>query len=206
MNAVQYMVSARRERLKHELREEILDAARGLFVKEGYGSVSMRKIADVVGCAPGTLYLHFEDKGAILNAICIETFAKLDKRMEAIANDPGDPLERLRRGGRAYIQFGLDHPHHYQLTFGPHSSEWSKDENALQAGLHSFQCMCKCIGACVAAGKLRSNDVEEMAQAVWSCAHGIIMLLISKPHFPFIEQNRLIDRVLDITIEGIRKR
>ena len=62
--------SSRRERLKNELRGEILAAARNLFVRNGYASVSMRKIADTVGCAPGTIYLHFTDKDAILQAIC----------------------------------------------------------------------------------------------------------------------------------------
>jgi AcrR family transcriptional regulator len=200
------MASPRRERLKQELREEILAAARNLFVTDGYGSVSMRKIAETVGCAPGTLYLHFKDKAAILNAICVETFTRLDKRMEAIANDKGEPLDKLRRGGRAYIQFGLDHPHHYWLTFGLHENEWSKEEQTKVAGMHSFGCLQTCIRGCVEAGKLRSNDVEEIAQAVWSSAHGVIMLLIAKPEFAFVEQTRLIDRVLDITIEGIRKR
>ncbi len=199
------MVAGRRERLRQELREEILEAARALFVHEGYGSVSMRKIADTVGCAPGTIYLHFEDKAAILSAIVVETFTKLDKRMQAIANDKGDPLERLRRGGRAYVQFALDHPHHYWLTFGLHGPEFKKDEHAMQAGLRSFDCMRTCVRECIEAGKLRSQDVEEMAQAVWACTHGLIMLLIAKPDFPFIEPTRLIDRVVDITIEGIRK-
>src|SRR5215813_13074202 len=90
MNSVQFMVTNRRERLKNEIRSDILAAARDLFVTEGYVNVSMRKIADRVGCAPGTIYLHFEDKDAILSAICLETFAKLDKRMEAIRNDQGD--------------------------------------------------------------------------------------------------------------------
>src|SRR5215813_2157523 len=110
MNSVQRTVTARRDRLKQELREEIIAAARDLFVTEGYANVSIRKVADRVGCAPGTIYLYFEDKDSILSAICIETFAKLDKRMEAIRNDKDDPLERLRRGGRTYIQFALDHP------------------------------------------------------------------------------------------------
>src|SRR5439155_19230260 len=117
MNSV-HMVTARRERLRQELRDEIIAAARDLFVTEGYANVSIRKVADRVGCAAGTIYLYFEDKDSILSAICIETFAKLNRRMEAIRNDKGDPLERLRRGCLAYIQFALDHPHHYPVTFG----------------------------------------------------------------------------------------
>ena len=200
------MATVRKERLKSELREEILSAARDLFVHEGYESVSMRKIADKVGCAAGTIYLHFQDKDAILGAICVETFSKLNVRMEAIANDKGDPLERLRRGGRLYVQFALDHPYHYQVTFGISACAEHRDDYALQAGGRSFDCLRRNVGACVEAGLLRSNDVEEVAQSLWCALHGMVMLLITKCNFPFIEQSRLIDSVLDICIEGIRKK
>src|SRR5438270_7372222 len=122
------MVTVRRERLKTELREEILAAARDLFVTDGYLNVSMRKVAERVGCSPGTIYLHFKDKNAILSAICIETFSKLDKRMEAIQKDEGDPIDRLRRGGRAYTRFALDHSNHYIVTFGTSGAAAFKDD------------------------------------------------------------------------------
>jgi AcrR family transcriptional regulator len=205
MNTVQFMVTSRRERLKQEIRSDILTAARDLFVTEGYINVSMRKIADRVGCAPGTIYLHFEDKDAIFSAICLATFAKLDKRMEAIANDHGDPLERLRRGGRQYIQFGLDHPDHYRITFGG-AGIGSKDDVSRQAGQRSFNCLRQCVGMGIAAGAIRNTDIEQVAQSLFACVHGVVMLLIGKPDFPLIEQNRLIDSVLDMLIEGIRKR
>jgi AcrR family transcriptional regulator len=200
------MVTGRRERLKQELREEIIAAARDLFVTEGYANVSIRKVADRVGCAPGTIYLHFEDKDSILSAICLETFAKLDKRMEAIRNDQGDPLERLRRGGRAYIQFALDHPYHYLVTFGLTGAARFKNNEALHAGVESFNCLRQCVRQCIEAGRLRVNDAEEVAQSIWAALHGTVMLLISKSEFPFIEQSRLIDSVIDIYLEGIRKK
>ena len=55
-------VQERRAREKENIREEILDAARTLFVKEGYENVSIRKIAAKIEYAPGTIYLYFEDK------------------------------------------------------------------------------------------------------------------------------------------------
>ena len=200
------MVTARRERLKQELRDEIIAAARDLFVTEGYANVSIRKVAEKVGCAPGTIYLYFEDKDSILSAICVETFAKLNKRMEAIRNDQGDPLERLRRGGRAYIQFALDHPYHYLVTFGLTGSARFKNAEARDAGQYSFDCMRQCVRLCVDAGQLRTDDVEEVAQSLWACMHGAVMLLIGKADFPFIEQSRLTESVIDIALEGIRKK
>ena len=199
-------VTTRRERLRQELRDEIIAASRDLFVTEGYANVSMRKVAERVGCAPGTLYLYFEDKDSILSAIVVETFAKLDKRMEAIRSDQGDPLERLRRGGRTYIQFALDHPYHYLVTFGLTGAARFKNDEALRAGMQSFHCMRQCVRLCVDAGLTRKNDVEELAQSLWASLHGVVMLLIGKPGFPFIEQSRLIESVLDIALEGIRKK
>ncbi len=206
MNSVQVMVSVRRERLRQELREQILTAARDLFVKEGYASVSMRRIAETVGCAPGTIYLHFADKNEILTAICIETFAKLDKRMEAILADPCDPLERLRRGGRTYIQFGIDHADHYLVTFTMSASVADEAQQAREAGHRSFECLRSSVARCVEAGLLRVPDAEQVAQSLWAAMHGLVMLLIGKPGFPFVEQTRLIEGVLDMAIEGIRKR
>lgn len=200
------LTATRRERLKHELREEVLTAARDMFVRDGYDSVSMRKVADRVGVAPGTIYHYFEDKDAILAAICEETFARLDKRMEALRDDSsGDPLARLRRGGRVYVQFGLDHPQHYFLTFAL-SNTGPKPDSVKRLGMQSFDCLRANVRACVEAGVTRSKDVEELAQSLWASMHGVVMLLIGKEGFPFIERTRLIDSVLEICIEGIRKR
>src|SRR2546425_3395256 len=93
----------RKARHKADLKEEILDAARDLFVREGYESVSIRKIADKVEYAPGTIYLYFSDKSEILDCLCNQTFEKLRARLGAIHDDKGDPLEGLRRGLRQYI-------------------------------------------------------------------------------------------------------
>src|SRR5882762_2524527 len=110
-------VQERRARQKESIREEILDAARTLFVKEGYEHVSIRKIAEKVEYAPGTIYLYFRDKAEILDRICEETFARLAIRLEAISRDQADPLDCLRRGLRTYVQFGVDNPNHYVVTF-----------------------------------------------------------------------------------------
>ncbi|HSE38996.1 MAG TPA: TetR/AcrR family transcriptional regulator, partial [Blastocatellia bacterium] len=91
----------RREREKEALRQDILDAARELFVNEGYENVSMRRVAEKIEYSPTTIYLYFEDKASLLYAICEETFAKLAKRMEAIGKEGDDPIEVLRKGCRA---------------------------------------------------------------------------------------------------------
>jgi len=194
----------RRAREKEGLREEILDAARTLFVKDGYESVSIRKIADKIEYAPGTIYLYFRDKSEILDRICEETFAKLIVRMQAIEHDTAAPLDKLRRGLRTYIQFGLDNPNHYILTFIQAKVNHQADSVFQTAGLKAFSCLRQGVQECVDAGVLVSHDADELAQTLWAGIHGLTSVLITCTGFPFIEQNRLIDRMVHTLVEGVR--
>jgi AcrR family transcriptional regulator len=196
----------RRAREKEGLREEILDAARTLFVKEGYESVSIRKIADRIEYAPGTIYLYFRDKAEILERICEETFAKLIVRMQAIEQDSAaPPLDKLRRGLRIYIQFGLDNPNHYIVTFLQAKIHPEAKPAFETTGQKAFSCLRNRLQDCVNAGVTVSNDPDELAQTLWAAVHGLTSVMITCPGFPFVEQNRLIDRMVTTLIEGIRK-
>jgi len=196
-------VQERRAREKQNIREEILDAARTLFVKEGYEHVSIRKIAEKIEYAPGTIYLYFRDKAEILDRICEETFSKLEQRLRAIATDPSEPLDGLRRGLLTYVQFGVAHPNHYIVTFGQ-AKQLPQDQHP-QAGERCFNILRAAVRRCIDAGQLNCEDPEEVSQALWAGIHGITTLLVTGS-FPFIEQTRLIERVIFILIEGVRKR
>lgn len=196
----------RRARQKEGLREEILDVARTLFVKEGYESVSIRKIADKIEYATGTIYLYFRDKAEILDRICEETFAKLVARMQAIENDTAAPLDKLRRGLRTYIQFGLDNPNHYIVTFIQAKVNHEAQTVFQTAGQKAFACLRKGVQECVDAGEMLTNDTDELAQTLWAGIHGLTSVLITCTGFPFVEQNRLIDRMVHTLIEGVRRR
>jgi len=61
-------------------------------------------------------------------------------------------------------------------------------------------------GKCITEGLFRLEDVDEVSQALWAGIHGITTLLITKPDFPFVERTRLVDRMVEILIEGVRRR
>src|SRR5215467_10030952 len=109
-------IQERRERERIESREKILDAARELFIAEGYDGVSMRKIAEKIEYSPTAIYVHFADKDQLFQEICHEDFRRLAHAFTAIGKIV-DPIERLRKTGHAYIEFGLKHPNHYRTMF-----------------------------------------------------------------------------------------
>ena len=101
----------------HTRREEILQAAKELFLEQGYDSTTIRRIADRVGISAPALYLYFKDKEALMLALCDQTFGHLIEAIGEIERTVADPLERVRRFGEAYVRFGLSHPDEYRLVF-----------------------------------------------------------------------------------------
>jgi AcrR family transcriptional regulator len=195
----------RRERDKRALREEILRAARSLFVEQGYESVSMRKIAGRIDYSPTAIYLHFRDKSDLLRSICDETFAKLVAALERIADQSasrgGNPVELLKKGLHAYVEFGLAHPDHYQLTFL--TRHQGPPEEKLDMGMCAFAHLTTAVQACVDGGRFRDNDVATTSQALWAAVHGVTALLIQQTDFPFVAQKKLIRRVIDSMVDGL---
>ena len=101
----------------HTRREEILHAAKELFLEQGYDQITIRRIADRVGISAPALYLYFKDKEALMLALCDQTFGHLIEAISEIEKTVDDPLERVRRFGEAYARFGLTHPDEYRLIF-----------------------------------------------------------------------------------------
>ena len=96
-------ISARKPRGQGAARrEEILAAAKRLFVEKGYEQATMRRIAAEVGVSAAALYGYFPDKDAMLRAIAEEAFGELLARLEESQRGDAPPLDRFKAGLRAY--------------------------------------------------------------------------------------------------------
>lgn len=198
-------VRERKARQKKFLRQEILDAASELFVKDGYENVSMRRIADKIEYSPTTIYLYFKDKAELLEQVCQETFSRLSLVLARIQQQPGDPVERLKRGLVAYIKFGLENPHHYRATFMMLVPEGFNEEKYHQPdspGMQAFDFLRRCVSDCVSAGRFRKVDVELVSQTFWAGIHGLTALLITHRHFPWVEREQVIHSMVDTMVGG----
>lgn len=200
----------RREREREALRGEILAAARELFISEGYERVSMRRIAERIEYSPTTIYLYFRDKSEILDEICEQTFARLARSLERIEAKGLDPLEGLREGCQAYVQFGLRNRHQYRLSFmvssqGVDRGEDSRYEGSM--GERAFGFLERSVARCREAGYLRDIEVAVASQVVWVSIHGLTSLLITlgEDDFPWVERNRLIGQTIETLVRGLMR-
>jgi AcrR family transcriptional regulator len=199
-------VKERRARQKRYLRQEILDAASELFVRDGFENVSMRRIADKIEYSPTTIYLYFKDKGELLEQVCAETFSRLAHKLSKILEQPGEPLERLRRGLMAYIEFGLENPHHYRATFMmrfPEEFDREKYTKPESPGMQAFDFLRRCVYDALAAGKFRVKDAELASQTLWAGVHGVTSLLITHQAFPWVGREKVAKSMVDTLVEGL---
>lgn len=197
-------VQERRAREKKELRQEILDAARDLFVHEGYENVSMRKIADKIEYSPTTIYLYFQDKADLLDCVCEETMSRLVRKQTTLEQSIADPLERLRETLRGYIEFGLKHPNHYKVTFMMLQpvAEGSRCRSR-EMGKRAFHFLRITLAQCIEQHLLQVADIEASAQALWATIHGLTSLVITHPKFPWVDRDLLINTVIETSIAGM---
>lgn len=198
----------RREREREEVRGRILDAARALFAKEGYEAVTMRAIADGIEYSPTAIYFHFKDKEALLKELCALDFHALARQFGAIGRI-GDPIERLRRAGHAYIRFGIEHPNHYRLMFmTPHPPIDDPDVERGNPEEDAYAFVRAIIADAVAQNLLRPEleDVDLVTQTVWAAVHGVVSLDVAKCNDPWVDwrpMKKRAEAAVEAVIHGI---
>ena len=195
-------------RHKTLLRQEILDAARDILVREGYDGLSMRKVAERIDYSPTAIYLHFKDRDDLVFCVCEQLMGGLVKELEQVAERNADPLVALEKGLRRYVEFGLKHPQHYQATFGiPQGHDPAKDARYRAPGtmgMQAFGFLPRHVGECVKQRKLAKVDVHQASCALWAGIHGITSLLIVMPNFKWGDPDEVIDQLITMLVDGLR--
>lgn len=183
------------------LRHEILDAATELLLETGQArAVSIRSVAQRVGVTSPSIYLHFQDKNALLDAVCARYLTGLDEAMERAAVGHTGTAEVLRAQGMAYVRFALQTPELYRLaTMG----EWRPGSNVDMAlDSSAFRHMRAAVQSLMDEGLYRTDDPTMIALELWTAAHGVAAILIAKPHLPFGEVEAFAERVLSAVVCG----
>lgn len=188
-----------REERKEALREQITSAARALFLEVGYEAFTMRKLAARVGCSAGNLYRYFPSREALFRGLIDESFAELnDTLVGSVVARTGDAVVRLKRGMRAYVEFGLRHPDAYRVAF---LVRRPAQHGAIEPHA-AFDVLRAIVGECVATRRFRAVDVDLASQTVWTAIHGLTSLLIQLPQFPWVEHDALVAAVVDNAVAG----
>lgn len=113
---------------KGNTKREILDAALELFSVQGYEATSISQLAQAVGIRKASLYSHFENKQAILDALIQSTLEQYEQRSifaRADWDDPGFTKDQENMTPETAVQRFLGQIHY--VLYDPQISRASKD-------------------------------------------------------------------------------
>jgi AcrR family transcriptional regulator len=100
-----------------EYRSKIANHALAIYRAEGFDAVSMRRLAKEVGCAPMTIYAHFEGKPDILRYLWADVLADVSNDIQEKLALIAEPVERLQMAAQTFVSYWVDHPDHFRLVF-----------------------------------------------------------------------------------------
>jgi AcrR family transcriptional regulator len=205
---LQMGIKERQERDREEVRRSILDAARELFVAEGYRNVSIRKIAERIEYSPAAIYGYFPSKDDIFFALAEEGFRLLGDRgeSEASRDDQLAPLERIRAIFWRLYEFSREQPEYFALMFVDRSvprirREYQRFAFAREMKGHLLEE----IQQCIASGALPSNLEPYAAMRTLSAGLvGVAVMRLSERIAPGEDPDCIAANVLDAAIAGLQ--
>jgi AcrR family transcriptional regulator len=206
---------AKRTTYRHgDLRHALIAAGTELARAGGPDAVVLREATRRVGVAPNAAYRHFEDRRALLQAVCSAAQSLLAVAIETelaavpTADDPADVARaRLRAVGTGYLRFARTEPGLFRTAFSP-----SRDlagavdpARAGSSGLTPFQLLGSVLDELVDTGALPKERRPAAEFLAWSSVHGLAMLLIDGPlrELDTKKTRAITERLLDMVEQGL---
>lgn len=185
------------------LREDILEVSRSLLVKDGFGKMSMRKIAKRAGVSATSIYLHFQNKDELLLALIESSIAKLAAALEENLEGSDDSITKLEKMARAFVDFALNNPQEYEIIYMVRPEEMPKfPKEKFQQIRKIYEMLAEIIGEGKKSGALQVDDPLMSAYMLWAQLHGVASVIISKRLDTRIPNDEFVSQAVDHIIQG----
>lgn len=180
------------------LREEILDVSKDLLIKDGFGKMSMRKIAKRVNVSATSIYLYFQNKDDLLLTLVQQSIESLRESLMDVKREVYSLDEQLYYLARAYVDYAIVHPREYEIIYMVRPEEMPKYPKEKFEEIRSVY---ELIADIFEHGKqtcqLNVDDPLTSAYSVWAQLHGVVSVIINKRLDTRIPEDRFISQSLD---------
>ena len=170
------------------LRQALLIAARAIGAEGNLEELTMREVARRAGVSHAAPYHHFKDKAAIINALALESDARLEIAMRAAMKGLPTPQARLSAIGVAYVVHAFEHQNEFRMLFRRDVKTILEPPCLPTEG--SYTVLLECVTQCLKDGVIHFSDVETGALYMWSLVHGLATLIVDGPLHDTIQNKR----------------
>ena len=158
-----------------DFRAELCRVATERFARFGYEGVTMRQLAEALGCSPKTPYRYFKDKADILATVRAEAFSRFADTLETAAAKGDGPLDKTRLVGEAYLRFADEHPHAYRIMFEIDQPISDEHPELMRESKRARTFVTQQAEEMVKAGLIDADPVL-FGWSMWAATHGLVML------------------------------
>lgn len=170
----------RREAQRGRLRDLLLVVAEEQLRTRGYAAFSLREVAEATQYTPTTIYRHFRDRDALIEAVLQKWFGHFARALDEADRPQLAPQERLMGIGDAYLRFALAQPERYRIMFldrpdigvMPQEGAHFRDDPA-------FGVLIRACEALFAAGQAGAHPPMKVAMMLWLGLHGVAAMAVA---------------------------
>lgn len=185
------------------LREDILEVSRSILVKNGFGKMSMRKIARKADVSATSIYLYFQNKDELLLALIETSIANLSAALENQLQKTDDSIMQLEKLANAFMTFALENPQEYEIIYMVRPEEMPKfPKEKFQQIRKIYELIAGIIAEGHNAGLLKVDNPLMSAYTLWAQLHGVASVIISKRLDTRIPTSEFVDQAVDHIIQG----
>jgi len=164
-----------------------------LVTAEGYRGLSMRRPADSLRYTPKTLYLYFANKADLLSELIEADMGRLVDHLERAAREQADPARRLDAVALAYVAFGLDNPHAYEVIFMMRPHPLTREAITLKQHVQGRRLDDLLTRLLRESGRVPPQLEVSVAEEALRCAlHGVVALRLVRPERPWMHWGTLV--------------
>jgi len=175
----------RREQDRARRKQEILLAARAVFVQVGFRRATVDAVARRAEVGKGTIYLYFENKEAILAELLLQALGELAGQLQA-ASDSCPVLhsdQRLRALADAYLAFVQNAPDYFWLLNAFDRGDFQQGispqrrEQLFAVSHHTLELVRQAIADGMALEMFAPGDAWLAAGVLWAALNGALALM-----------------------------
>lgn len=193
-------------------RQQVLEAARTLFFREGYRGTTIQQIAAMAGYSKRTVYLDFETKDELFITICAEGGELILDSLGQIPEASLSLEELMEAFGELFVAFSRDHREYFRMIFSEASPEIIANcSSVLRERVGQLER--DCLGVVVAwveravrEGLVGDVDPWEVAGILVGAATGIALLSMGGSQTVYSQRTReeLVRSAVQIFWRGLR--
>jgi AcrR family transcriptional regulator len=186
-----------------DFRDRVCDAAAKLFREQGLAGITMRQIAAELDCSPMLPYRYFNDREEILANVRARAYEAFADALTIAFESGGDPVDRSRRLGHAYVDFALTRPNDYRLMFDMTQPDEDRYERLAAASRRARVTLTRRFEDLIAAGIIE-GDPEELGYSFWAATHGVMVLYLAGKLPPDVDCRDLYNVITRTMFRGVR--